>query len=65
VKMIAIVYKPDYKDQKMLRKVSSSLAGMEGAIPNSYAVSQDALLATLNEWHARFARKSSPSPFAR
>lgn len=65
VKMIAIVYRPDYKDQKMLRKVSSSLAGMEGAIPNSYAVSQDALLATLNEWHARFARKSSPSPSAR
>ena len=60
MKMIAIVYRPDYKDQKILRKVSASLAGMEGAIPNTYAVSQDALLATLNEWHARFARKSSP-----
>jgi hypothetical protein len=60
MKMIAIVYRPDYKDQKILRKVSASLAGMEGAIPNTYTVSQDALLATLNEWHARFARKSSP-----
>lgn len=65
VKMIAIVYRPDYKDQKMLRKVSSALAGMEGAIPNSYAVSQEALLATLNEWHARFSKKSSPSPSTR
>jgi hypothetical protein len=65
VKMIAIVYEPDYKGQKMLRKVSASLAGMEGAIPNSYVVSPDALLPTLNEWHARFAKKIPPSPFAR
>lgn len=65
VKMIAIVYKPGYKDQKVLRRVASSLAGMEGAIPNSYAVSLDKLLAILNEWHARFAKRSSPSPSAR
>ncbi|HET7868585.1 MAG TPA: hypothetical protein VFL86_29605 [Burkholderiaceae bacterium] len=49
----------------MLRKFSSAVAGMEGAIPNSYAVSLETLLATLNEWHARFAQKGSPSPFAR
>ena len=65
VKMIAVVYRPGYKEQKMLRKVNSVLTGMEGAIPNSYAVSQEALLATLNEWHARFAKKRSPSPSAR
>ena len=65
VKMIAIVYRPGYKEQQMLRKVSSALAGMEGAIPNSYSVSLESLLATLNEWHARFARKSPPSSSAR
>jgi len=60
VKMIAIIYRPDYKDQKMLRRVNSSLAGMEGAIPNIYAVPLDTLLAKLNEWHTQFAKKSSP-----
>lgn len=52
------------KDQKMLRKVSAARAGMGGAIPNSYKASLEAQLATLNEWHARFAKKGSLSPFA-
>lgn len=49
----------------MLRKVSAALAGMEGAIPNRCTAPQEAQLVTLNEWHARFANKGSPSPFAR
>lgn len=55
-KMIAIVFRPGYSDQQALRKLSSSVAGMEGAVPNSYAESRDGLLKVLNEWHARYGR---------
>jgi hypothetical protein len=55
-KMIAIVYRASYVDQQALRKVSSAVAGMEGAVPNSYTSSRDEILKTLNEWHTRYGR---------
>jgi hypothetical protein len=55
-RLIAIVYRPGYSEQQALRKVSSKVAGMEGAIPNSYAASREEVLKALNEWHARHAR---------
>jgi hypothetical protein len=54
-RLIAIVYRPGYSQQQALRKVSSKVAGMEGAIPNSYAASREEVLKALNEWHARHA----------
>jgi len=53
-RMIAIVYKPGYAPQPALRKISSPLSPMEGAVPNSYAASCDEVLRALNEWHARY-----------
>jgi hypothetical protein len=55
-KPIAIVYRPGYTEQQALRRVSKSMAGMEGAIPNTYAVSREELLKVLNDWHTRYAR---------
>ena len=55
-KMIAIVYRPGYSEQQVLRTISSSLTGIESAIPNSYTASLEEILKTLNEWHARYAR---------
>lgn len=55
-KMIAIVYTPSYAEQRSLRKVSSAMAGMEGAIANSYASSREEILKTLNEWHTRYGK---------
>lgn len=56
ITMIAIVYKASYADQQVLRKVSSAMAGMEGAFPNSYTSSREEILKTLNEWHTRYGR---------
>ena len=53
-RMIEIVYRPRYTEQAALRKVSSAMAGMEGAIANSYTVPLNTLLERLNEWHARY-----------
>ncbi len=58
-KLIAIVYKPGYAEQQVLRKLSSSVAGMEGAIPNCYTASREEILSALNEWHARYARSDA------
>jgi len=52
-RMIEIVYRPGYTEQAALRKVASAMAGMEGAIANSYVLPLDRLLERLNEWHAR------------
>jgi hypothetical protein len=57
-KMIAIVYAPHYEQQKIGRAVASGLSGMEGAISNSYNAPLDEVLKTLNEWQARFGRRS-------
>jgi hypothetical protein len=56
-KMIEIVYAPHYQGQQMGRAVASHLADMEGAIANNYEVPLAELLATLNTWHARYARR--------
>lgn len=55
-RMIAIVYRPEHAGQTALRRVSASIAGMEAAIPNSYAVPLDRLLVHLTDWHARYGR---------
>lgn len=55
-KMIAINYRPSFTDQKMARAVAGALAGMEGAIPNSYNVSLGELERVLNQWLERFGR---------
>jgi hypothetical protein len=52
-RMIAIVYRPGGAGQTA-RRLAKSMTGMEGAIPNNYAVSIDKLLAHLNDWHARY-----------
>ena len=53
-RMIAIVYAPHYEGQQMGRAVASNLSGMEGAISNSYNVSLNELLETLNSWRTRY-----------
>lgn len=49
-KMIAIAYTQAYQKQRLGRALASSLAGMEGAIPNSYDAPLDQILASLNAW---------------
>ncbi len=54
--MIAIIYAPQYDEQKIGRAVASTLSGMEGAIANNYDAPLDEILRTLNEWRARHGR---------
>ncbi len=55
-KMIAILYSSDYQEQKLLRKASAALAGMEGGIANNYSAPLQEILKSLREWHARYRR---------
>jgi hypothetical protein len=55
-KMIAIVYARGYQGQQVGRAIASSLAGMEGAIRNSYDAPLGEILASLNAWKSRFSR---------
>lgn len=53
--MIGIRYSGSYDKQKAARAFASSLAGMEGAIPNSYNARPEEILIALQAWHAKFA----------
>ena len=55
-RVIAIVYTPGYQGQKFGRALASSLAGMEGAIPNTYNAPLNEIAASLNSWKSRFGR---------
>ena len=54
-RMIAIRYREHYRGQRLGRQVAEAMAGMEGAIPNNYAMPLPELLAELRKWHARHA----------
>lgn len=53
-RMIAIHYSPDYHAQKTARAIAGSLAGIEGAIADHYAIPLDGLLQTLENYRQRF-----------
>jgi hypothetical protein len=53
-KMIGIDYSPDYAAQKTGRAIAGSLAGIEGAIANHYAMPIDDLLKTLESYRRRY-----------
>lgn len=55
-RMIAISFTQGYEQQQFSRALASSLAGMEGAIPNSYDAPLEEILAALNSWKSRFSR---------
>lgn len=54
-KMIEIVFNENHTRQKAGRAVASAVAGMEGAIANSYDAPLAEVLASLNSWKHRFA----------
>ena len=55
-RMIGIVYNATYHDNKFSRALASSVAGMEGAIPNNYDASLNDIIAALRAWQLRFGR---------
>lgn len=54
--MIAIVYAAPYQGQQFGRALAASLAGMEGAIPNTYDAPLHEILTSLNAWKSHFGR---------
>lgn len=54
-KIITVVFSRTYQKQKLARAISSSLAGAEGGIPNSYNASLNEIVTALNDWKARFS----------
>jgi hypothetical protein len=55
-KMVGIAFSFEYTQQRAGRAVASALAGMEGAIPDSYTASVEEVCRTLNEWRSRHGR---------
>jgi len=55
-KMVGIAFSSEYTQQRAARAVASALAGMEGAIPDSYTASVEEVCRTLNEWRSRHGR---------
>jgi hypothetical protein len=52
-KMIAIEYRPEYEQQRLMRNTVSKITGVEGAVGNVYAIPLAELERVLNEWLAR------------
>jgi hypothetical protein len=55
-KMIAIVYRKEYKAQRLLRRTAGTITGIEGGIADNYAAPLDEVLQALRAWHARRLR---------
>jgi hypothetical protein len=54
--MIAIVYRKEYKAQRLLRRTAGTITGIEGGIADNYAAPLDEVLQALRAWHARRLR---------
>jgi hypothetical protein len=59
VKMIEIIFHPDYQKQALGRAVASTLSGMEGAIPDQYNASLEQILEALKTWKRRSGESNS------
>jgi hypothetical protein len=53
-KMIGIHYSPEYTEKQAARSVAESLAGVEGAIADQYAMPIDELFRTLEAYRKRY-----------
>jgi len=53
-KMIGITYSKSYKKMNILRKLTSSLTGVEGALPDNFKSSPEEICQLLNIWKMRY-----------
>lgn len=53
--MVLIDYAPAYTGQRRARRFATGLAGTEGALPDTYGYSAEALAELLNEWRRRYS----------
>lgn len=55
-RMIAIVFRPEYKPLRLVRRIVGTLSGMEAAIPNHYNAPLEQVLEALTTFKERFDR---------
>jgi len=55
-KMVLIAFAPSYQQAQTARKVARALSGAEGALPDTYGFTAEALAEYLNAWKAAHAR---------
>jgi hypothetical protein len=53
-KLIAIEYRPEYRQYRAARAVAEQISGMQGAIPDRYEASPEEIVRALNEWCLRY-----------
>ena len=59
-KMIGIDFAPHYKPMRRTRRWVHAFTGMEGAIPDQYALSPEDLCTLLSQWRERHAAAKDP-----
>ena len=57
-KMVGWNYTPEYQAQANLRRINQATSGVEGALPDTYGMSVDALCALLNEIRVSHAKSA-------
>ncbi len=55
-KMVVFNYSPGHRKYKAAKSVAKTMTGFEGALPDTYGKSAEALAKLLNEWRERFRR---------
>lgn len=55
--MVLIDYAPTYARQRSARRLAAGIAGAEGALPDTYGHSAEALAELLNDWRRRHSRR--------
>ena len=59
-KLVAFNYSNLHRGQDFARKLSHTISGYEGALPETYGLSAEELVITMNEWRQRGGRSIAP-----
>jgi hypothetical protein len=55
-KMVIFLFSPEYENGKTARGISLAVAGVEGALPDTYGMSAEELANLMNEWREKHGK---------
>jgi len=57
IKMVVFNYSQEHSKYEVGKKIAKIMAGVEGALPDTYGKSAEELAKLLNEWKEKFSKK--------
>ncbi|WKZ56900.1 MAG: hypothetical protein QY326_09215 [Bdellovibrionota bacterium] len=57
--VVGFNFTPEFRSQRIARRISAKLTDWEGCLPENFGVSLDELLLVLQEWHRRYSGRES------